>query len=435
MTIYKFIVYTIVLAAMLPGPACKKNNDLEYQPTDSLGKLNKWVYDSMKLYYYWSADMPAHPDYSLATQDFFRSLLSPSDRFSWASNRSNITQPKTSSELYGFHYALAVHPFNAQQLVGVVTCVVPGSNADNLGLKRGMLFTSVNNKVITPDTRQSTNEALRAASAILQLAAFTSDRSALTDSARVGVQSGYVPPKSVYATRVFERAGFKTGYLAYYLCDENNDGLLVQALQKLKNSGVTECILDLRYNPGGSVASATKLAATLMNSFNIGGRFITYRGNKHGGTVLQTFEQAIAYSGNANGKDKATLQALHLGLQRLYILTSPVTASAAELLTHNLDNWQQVVRIGETTLGKDEAAFPIEDLRNPRQVNWLLMPIVYKIADGLGRGDYASGLTPHYPITETSVLPLSPIGQPGDLPVDQALRLIYNSTDVSVTNL
>jgi carboxyl-terminal processing protease len=434
MTIGKIIVYILLSVALLPAPACSKK-DAGWQPTDSLGRINKWVYDSMQLYYYWSAEMPAHPDYSLPTEQFFKKLLSPKDRFSWAGNRTNIGAPKTSAEIYGFHYAFTAHPFDSQKLIGVITNVIPGSYANNKGLKRGMLFTAVNGKGITATNKQTTKEALQAASAILQLAAFNNDRSALVDSARVGVQSAIVPQKSVYATGLFEAGGKKTGYLAYYLCAEKDDGAMLQSIQKLQQKGVTELILDLRYNPGGSVASATKLAAMLANNFNASAKFITYRGNKNGGTVVQTFQQAIAFSGNASGKNMSDLQALNLHLSRIFILTSPETASAAELIAHNLAPYANIIRIGEATLGKDEASFPIEDMSNPRQVAWVLMPIVYKIADANGKGDYSTGLVPHYPVIETSKLPLSPIGQPGDLPVNKALELIYGTTSVSVVAL
>lgn len=434
MTISKIIVYVLISFALLPGPACTKK-DAGWQPTDSLGKINKWIFDSMQLYYYWSAEMPAHPDYSLPAEQFFKQLLSPKDRFSWASNRTNIGAPKTSAETYGFHYAFATHPFNSQKLIGVITNVIPGSAANNRGLKRGMLFTAVNDKAITGANKQTAKEALQAASAILQLAVFNNDRSALVDSARVGVQSAIVPQKSVYATSLFEAGGKRTGYLAYYLCAEKDDGVMLQSIQKLQQKGVSEMILDLRYNPGGSVASATKLAAMLAGNFNASAPFITYRGNRHGGTVVQTFQQAIAFSGNVSGKNMSHLAALNLRLSRIFILTSPETASAAELLTHNLAPYTNVIRIGETTLGKDEASFPVEDLRNPRQVAWVLMPIVYKIADGNGKGDYSTGLPPHYPVTETNKLPLSPIGRPGDLPVNKALELIYGTTSVSVAAL
>lgn len=434
MTIGKLIVYILLSAALLPGPACSKK-DVSWQPTDSLGRLNKWVYDSMQLYYYWSAEMPAQPDYSLPTQEFYRSLLSPKDRFSYISNRSTIGPTKTSAELYGFHYTLAKHPFDAQKLVGVITCVVPNSPVYNRGFKRGMIFALVNDKTITPENRQATANALQAESVMLQLAAFNSDKTALIDSARIGLQSSVVPQRSVYATKVFEKDGKKAGYLAYFLCVEKDDAIMLQSIQKLQQQGVTECIIDLRYNPGGSVASATKLAATLVPSFNPNSIFITYRGNRYGGTVRQTFQEAISFSTNMSGKNMSDLQARNLKLSRVYILTSPATASAAELLTHNLAPFTTVTRIGETTLGKDEASFTIEDKRSPRQVEWLIAPIVYKIADGLGRGDYVTGLAPDHPVVETSRLPLSPLGEPGDLPLNKALALIYGTTAVNITSL
>jgi carboxyl-terminal processing protease len=430
----KIIAYILLSLALLPEAACSKK-DAVWQPTDSLGIINKWVYDSMQLYYYWSAEMPAHPDYSLPTEEFFKQLLSPKDRFSWISNRGATGGPKTAAELYGFHYALTAHPFDAKKLIGVITCVMPGSYAGNRGLKRGMLFQGVNDKTISGENRQATIQALQATSAILNLAAFNANQTALVDSARVGVQSSVVAQKSVYATKVFEKNGKRTGYLAYYLCAEKDDGLLLQSIQKLQQQGVSECILDLRYNPGGSVASATKLAAVLANTFNPDDQFITYRGNRHGGTRKLSFREAIAFSGNASGRNMSELQSLNLHLNRLYVLTSPETASAAELLINNLAPYSNITRIGETTFGKDEASFPIEDMRNPRQVAWYIMPIVYKIADGNGKGDYSTGLVPDHRVVETSQLPLPPLGQPGDWPVDKALTLIYGSTAVNVTTL
>jgi C-terminal processing protease CtpA/Prc len=434
MTIGKFIVYIIISVALFPGGACSKK-EVPWQPTDSLGRLNKWVYDSMQLYYYWSAEMPAHPDYALPTREFFKSLLSPKDRFSWISNRSNAGAPRTSAETFGFHYALTPHPFDAQKLIGVFTCIVPGSNASIRGFKRGMLFTLVNDKTITAQDRQATVNALQAESVVLQLASFNSDKTALVDSARVGVQRSLILQRSIYAIKVFEHNGKKTGYLAYYLCAEKDDVVMLQSMQKLKQQGVTECIIDLRYNPGGSVASATKLAAMLVPSINPNSIFITYRGNKHGGTVRQSFQDAISFSGSVSGRNMSDLQARNLGLPRVFILTSPLTASAAELLTHNLSPFTTVVSIGETTFGKDEASFTIEDKRNPQQIEWFMVPIVYKIADGTGKGNYETGLVPDHAVVETSQLPLSPIGEPGDLPVEKALKLIYGTADVNGVTL
>jgi carboxyl-terminal processing protease len=430
----KFILYIVISFSLAPRPAYVKN--VSGVPVDSLGKINKWLYDSMRLYYYWADDMPAHPDYSLSTPDFFKQLLSPKDRFSWISDRSTIEQPKSAAELYGFHYRLITHPFNSGQLTGIITCVVPRSQAATKGLQRGMLFTKVNNKIITTQNRLGVMHNLQAPSVLLQLSVFNNDRSALVDSVRIAMQSSYVPQKSVYATRMFEQEGKRTGYLAYFLCAESQDAILVQSVAKLKKAGITECILDLRYNSGGSVASATKLAAMLVPVFNPSQTFITYTGNKHGGTIKQSFQRAISFSGHAAGKNMHELQSLNLHLRRIYVLTSSTTGSAAEILANNLLPFMQVIRIGETTLGKDEAFFLIEDLQTPKQVNWIMMPTIYKIADARGSGNYAGGLVPDHPVVETSHLPLPALGLPGDRLVDESLKLIYGKkTAVQVYDL
>lgn len=426
----------VILGCLLYLSCSKKQEP--FQPTDPLGIANKWVYDSMKLYYYWADQMPARPDYSLPTQDFFKNMLSPEDRFSWISNRTDVLAPQYTFQLFGFHYTIIRHPFNPQQLAGVITLVVPGSDAGRVQLRRGMFFTQVNNKVITDQNMKAIVGELESkanSTVLLQLAALNANGTALNDSVQVTVNQKSVTPKAVYSTRYFNKNAVKTGYLPYFLCAENEDNVLLQKVQAFKNAGITELILDLRYNPGGSVASVTKLAATLVPSFGADNTFITYKGNRNGGTVKLSFKEAILFSGNSNGKDMSYLQNINLGLKRIFILTSGATASAAELLANNLKAYTQIYLIGEKTLGKDEASFTIEDKRNPRQVDWTLTPIVYKVADVNGHGNYSSGITPDYAVNEFSKLPLLELGMPGDLPVDKALELIYGTSQVDINQL
>lgn len=41
------------------------------QPANADVTASKWMYDSMKVYYYWADQMPSHPDYGLPTPGFF----------------------------------------------------------------------------------------------------------------------------------------------------------------------------------------------------------------------------------------------------------------------------------------------------------------------------------------------------------------------------
>ncbi len=270
-------------------------------------------------------------------------------------------------------------------------------------------------------------------SAVLQLAVLNSQGTALVDSSQVTINPGMVPPKSIYASHVFEKNGVRTGHLAYFQCVEGYDNQLIDRIQKFKAAGIQELILDLRFNPGGSVASAAKLAAVLVPSFNPDQTFIVFKGNRHGGTVNQSFRRAISFSSSNSGKDMNELQGLNLRLNRVFILTSNATISAAELLCNNIKPYMQAIRIGTRTFGKDEASFAIEDKRNPRKVDWIMMPTIYKVFDANNKGDYSNGLEPDHTINEFSSLPLQEMGYPGDASVDKALELIYGSTVVGIT--
>src|SRR5690606_20723177 len=45
--------------------------------------INKWIYSEMKLYYLWNTEIPSSPNRSKSPDEFFNSLLSDDDRFSW----------------------------------------------------------------------------------------------------------------------------------------------------------------------------------------------------------------------------------------------------------------------------------------------------------------------------------------------------------------
>src|SRR5690348_13793147 len=57
------------------SPSTPDNEDNQY--------VNKWIEENMAFWYYWNDELPSLPDRNLAPDDFFESLLSPQDRFSW----------------------------------------------------------------------------------------------------------------------------------------------------------------------------------------------------------------------------------------------------------------------------------------------------------------------------------------------------------------
>lgn len=67
--------------------------------------LNKWVYSQMNRQYLWREDLPDSTtcDYNLAPREFFKSLLSDKDRFSYFTTNDNY-KPGQSNINYGFAY-------------------------------------------------------------------------------------------------------------------------------------------------------------------------------------------------------------------------------------------------------------------------------------------------------------------------------------------
>jgi C-terminal processing protease CtpA/Prc len=132
----------------------------------------------------------------------------------------------------------------------------------------------------------------------------------------------------------------------------------------------------------------------------------------------------------------ATLQPLCLNLNRVFVLTTRATVSAAELVINNLKPFITVIQVGETTAGKDEASFLIEDYRVPKQVTWKMQPTIYKLFNKNNQGNYAAGILPQYQVEELANLPLTGIGDMDDPLLHKALELIYgNDLPGSFTNL
>ncbi len=205
----------------------------------------------MKLYYYWADQMADHPDYSLPTPVFFKQLLSTQDRFSRIRTRIAENTPRSTAQLFGFQYAIIQHPFKPTELTGIITLVLPGSDACRMHLKRGILFTQVNNKVITrqnmpaiiSDLESNTNSY-----AMLQLAVLNATGTALKDSARVGVKQRTMRERSLFTTGLFEKEVLKQPICLTFCVKKKDDALLMDKIMAWKIAGISELILDLRYN-------------------------------------------------------------------------------------------------------------------------------------------------------------------------------------------
>lgn len=386
-------------------------------PEGSTESVNLWVQDSMKRYYYWADQMPEKPDYRLPVKDFFKSLLSSQDRFSFMVNTEDSSSyPRSIRNMYGFDYTVVKLASN--QVITVVKLVLQNSPAFNAGLERGMIITKINGKVITAANAESMASSIKDQT-VVDLTVGKWQSGTVTDEKNITVYYGFSFEQPILS-KVFEKNGKKVGYLYIYDFPDGMTQILNQRFAELKAAGVQELILDLRYNYGGSVSSAAALCSLIPSGLSSDSPFIIFKGNKNGGEVKRTFAQQIAYDPKA--LDFNTLRANALGLQKVFILTSNSTASAAEIVINNLKPFMQVIQIGDTTLGKDMAGFVVEDKRKPRKISWQIHPVIYKVFNANGTGEYSNGISPQVIVNEYAGLPLLPLGDPNETLISSALN-------------
>lgn len=420
--IMAFCFTCIILLFLAVLPSCKKDPKRLDYPTGSNENINTWILDSLKRYYYWNEQLRTDQDIALPPKDFFYSLRNPADRFSYINLPGDATTITPSNRNFGFDYT-TVSDQNSTKVMGIIKMVLRDSPASRAGLKRGDYISKINGKTLTSANAQALqDEILNSDRFSMSLAEQTNNT--WTDTRTIEISKGIILDQKEIS-RMIENDGKKIGYL--YLIDFNA-GLatsLSPVFNNFKAQGISDLILDLRYNAGGQVAEAAGICAMIAQNITFDKPFIIYKGNKNGGTKTESIGVASTFDRTLNFN--ALLQQ-NLGLNRVYVLSTATTASAAEIIINNLRPFIQVIQIGEKTRGKDEASFRIFDARNPKQVKWEMHPIVYKLFNAQGNGAYSLGINPDVVINEMNTLPLLPLGDPNDPLIKTAISRITGKT-------
>ncbi|MFN1218817.1 S41 family peptidase [Chryseobacterium kwangjuense] len=416
-----FNLSMLLFTAFIFVLSCNRNDDeVQRFPDGSRESLNLWVQDSMKRYYYWADQMPAKPDYRLPVKDFFKSLLSSQDRFSFAVDTQDPTSyPRSVRNMYGFDYAVIQLPNGS--VVTTVKLVMKNSPAFNSGLERGMMITKINGKVITAANAEALTSSIKDQT-VIELTVGKWENDHITEEKNITVYYGYSFEQPL-ESKIFEKNGKKAGYLYIYDFPDGMTQALNQKFAAFKAAGIQDLIIDIRYNYGGSVASAAALCSLIPSGISSASPFIIYKGNKNGGEVKRTFAEQIQYDPTA--LDFNTLRANAVGLNKVYILTSNSTASASEIMINNLKPYMQVLQVGDATFGKDMAGFMVEDKTKPKKISWQLHPVIYKVFNANGEGAYSTGIPPQIAVSEYASLPLLPLGDSEETLISSALNKIY----------
>lgn len=351
----------------LPGP----NENQNKEHTDWCIKHNVWTYQQMSDHYFWYTEMPdsLSLDFNKEPNVFFEILKSPQDRFSWCETNSNYSGEKEVVQDLGFEY----QPYcDAQGEIANRVLYVYSIGLSQQGLKRGD-YVNI--------TSQGTNVIIK--KGYVQNGRFVvqSTIPILSSTTRGSNLSPTVSLDSIYAID-----NKKIGYFVYNQFESSID--VAQIAIRLKNSGIDDLILDLRYNPGGYVSTSNYLASMLAPAERLGSLY-----------QLQRYNDKLTKEKQKNGgsgvdsvflnKGSITLQR-NLNLPRLVVLTTKNSASASESLIIGLRPYMKVVTIGTTSCGKDVGSYTIAD----NNYKYQLQPITFKYYNALNESTPTTGIVP-----------------------------------------
>jgi len=374
------------------------------------------------------------------------------DRFSWiVDDYLSLEQQLSGTTLSnGMEYSLRRLTPSSNDVYGYVRYILPGTSAESAGLTRGAVFSGVDGTPLTIDNFRSL---LSPDSYTINLATYNDNGTTDTDDDSLTPLSNSVTLNKVAYTEnpilinsVLNVNGSNVGYLMYNRFGSSDTFVsqLNSVFGNFKSSNITELVLDLRYNPGGSVNTAIWLASMITGQFT-DEIFVKEEWNSEQQALINNSDPNLLLNPfvdqmiKRNGQGEIIFQETinKLNLNKLYVLTSSGTASASELIINGLKPYIDVIQIGTNTAGKYQASVTLYDSPNFRRqdVNplhtYALQPLIFKSLNKNGVTDYIDGLMPDTEITE-SVSNLGILGDINEPLLAEALFQIENTFRASI---
>ncbi|WP_337965919.1 S41 family peptidase [uncultured Flavobacterium sp.] len=409
--------------------SCEVDDKPEVYEEGSNKYTNDWIYNQMKKYYKWNETMPDKGDLAINPKEYFNRLLYKSDAYSYAVN-PNLpeTVPQSLRRNFGFDISFVEYQ---SKIYGVILYALEDSPAKNYGLLRGQLITDINGEELNLNSYEKIYKSIISTNHLDLKVVSYSKETGFSKPESVSLSQGFSFSQPI-SPKVFTNNNTKIGYVEIPHFDVGQAKLFQQIFQELKTQNITELVLDLRYNGGGDVSSATALSIIIAPNIKASDLFIQFEGNKNGGLVKQSFQQAL--ESNEPNVSFEVLKNAHPDIKRLYILCGKRTASASEIMINNLRPFMEVITIGEKTVGKDVAGFPIEDDRIPNTKGWILYPSIYKLFNAKHEGDYSSGINPSIAVDELQEPEIFPLGNRSELLLSTAINMQSgNTSKIKVT--
>lgn len=387
----------------------------EIIPTDV--ETNNFVWLGMNAYYKYQGEIEDLADNRFSTRsqlnDFLSEFITPEELFnhlllndlnvgvddcSFIINDFNIIEEAienrrftTGMKVYG------VEAEDSGDFYLYVYDVVENSNAARQGVVRGMIITEINGASLTLASAESF---LNTNSFSISIADYNDgnpeipfDDPLITtdDPVVIALTKESIQENPIKIATSFNVGGQNIGYLMYNGFIPDFDDELNSVFGAFKGASLDNLIVDLRYNGGGSVETATYLASMITGQFNNDVFSRQVWNDKVMTNVINQNLTNFFTDEIDNGIVKQRINSL--GLSTVYFIVSDATANASEVLINGLEAHipNGVKLIGTQTLGLAEASLTVYDsadyTKNGENFNgnhnYVLQPIVLEVQNAI----------------------------------------------------
>jgi len=363
----------LLFGILLIMGSCKKDDEPP-EVTPEMAKDS--LYYIMNMYYYWYNLMPVvnKANYSNPTDLLNAMRYKELDKWSFVADYEKFIQ-QMGGGFVGHGIMVALSEDNKAR----IALIYKNSPLYSEGVRRGWIIKSLNGYDLAA--------ILLAQDATAYNTAFGPKTAGVTnnfvfekpDGSTVAISSAKksftINTVILYDTIWLDAAGTKkAGHLVFDSFKLPAEQDLKTAFSYFKTNGVTDLILDLRYNPGGYLNISQQLASYIGGNSLSGKTFAmrSYNNNLQSQNDIYEFLTS-SYS---------------LTIPRVVVITSRGTASASEAVMNGLAPHMTVVSVGDTTEGK------CVGMDGFICGKYLFSPITFKLVNSLGHGDYFDGIAP-----------------------------------------
>ena len=389
-------------------------------------RLDTWIDSVMRQDYLWYEEIPNSDElnYFMHPTKFLQTIVSRKNdqNYSYIDTLRQMEEPS-----YGFNYSLYRNPDNDTLFNALITYVLPESPASKAGLKRGQWIVEVNDSAIT---RKNETSLLHSRNALkLQMGEYKVE---ITDEQKKGnvnkttlTHIGGAEPveeNPINYHAVIDTENGPTGYIVYSQFKsgtpaqpEKYDRQLRSIFQEFAQAGVSNLIVDLRYNQKGSLKSAQLLASLSADASELGETFanLEFNRKKSDRNCTLTFDVQLTEG----------MQPLEL--RQGVIISSSTTSGVTGVLLNCLAPLGKWALVGSNVKC---AGVATEKYISPMG-NWILNPVTCRVSNLMGEDNAGNSFKANVACSETSDLStFLPFGNPEETLLKQAIDVIEGTT-------